>query len=246
MTGPDRPDPDAAHDDEPSHTDHEDRTRADDALLPDDGPVPMLLAASWDQAEAKLYPAVTTRPDLYQRVLTVVRLTVDRLRALGPSTGALLAAAEQGPALVSEVMSEAGLSAYELDLDLVARAALAMRHREVVAEQGARRRLRRVAQGHRSGQAWVVLEEKGDAEGDPFVPYTRLEVEVATGRALLVTTRADEDFRAVVHGVEQLRVDLETGWVEEPVGGPVATALHPSAAEREAHAASLRGQPTVA
>ena len=240
MTGPNRPEPDAAPE-EPGA-----RTGADDALLHDDGPVPMVLAASWDQAEAKLYPAVTTRPDLYQRVLTVVRLTVDRLQALGPSTGALLAAAEQGPALVSEVMSEAGLSAYELDLDLLAKAALAMRHREVAAEQGARRRMRRVAQGHRAGQAWVVLEEKGYAEGDPFVPYTRLEVEVATGRALLVTTRADEDFRAVVHGVEQLRVDLETGWVQEPEGGAVATALHPSAAAREAHAALLREQPTVA
>ena len=60
-----------------------DRPGGEDGLLSDDGPVPMQLAASWDQAEAKLYPAVTTRPDLYQRVLTVVRLTVDRLRALG-------------------------------------------------------------------------------------------------------------------------------------------------------------------
>ena len=220
--------------------------QADDALLHDDGPVPMVLAASWDQAEAKLYPAVTTRPDLYQRVLTVVRLTVDRLRALGPSTGALLAAAEQGPALVSEVMSEAGLSAYELDLDLLARAAMAMRHREVAAEQGARRRLRLVAQGRRAGAAWVVLEEKGYAQGDLFVPYTRLEVEVATGRALLITTRADEDFRTVLHGVEQLRLDLEAGSVEEPAGGAVATTFHPSAEAREAHVAVLREPPAGA
>ena len=223
----------------------QDRPGGEDALLPDDGPVPVQLAASWDQAEAKLYPAVTTRPDLYQRVLTVVRLTVDRLRALGPSTGALLAAAEQGPALVSEVMAEAGLSAYELDLDLLARAALAMRHREVTGEQAVRRRLRLVARAHRAGQAWVVLEERGDAEGDPFVPYTRLEVEVATGRALLVTTRADEDFRTVLHGVEPLRLDLATGGLEEPVGGPVATTLLPGAAQREAHVAALKGHPVV-
>ena len=217
-----------------------------DDLVPDDGPVPMQLAASWDQAEARLYPAVTTRPDLYQRVLTVVRLTVDRLRALGSSTGALLAAAEQGPALVSEVMSEAGLSAYELDLDLLARAALAMRHREVTAEQTVRRRLRLVAQAHRAGQQWVVLEERGHGEGDPFVPYTRLEVEVATGRALLVTTRADADFRTVLHGVEQLVLDLGTGVLDEPLDGPVATSSHPSALEREAHVVSLRRHPGVA
>ena len=224
----------------------DDRPGDEEALLPDDGPVPMQLAASWDQAEAKLYPAVTTRPDLYQRVLTVVRLTVDRLRALGPSTGALLAAAEQGPALVSEVMSEAGLSAYELDLDLLARAALAMRHREVAAEQAVRRRLRLVAQARRDGRAWVVLEERGYAEGDPFVPYTRLEVEVATGRALLVTTRADEDFRSVLHGVEHLQLDLATGGLDEPANGPVATTLLPDATGREAHVASLKSDPAGA
>lgn len=223
-----------------------DDTRDDEALLHDDGPVPMQLAASWDQAEAKLYPAVTTRPDLYQRVLTIVRLTVDRLRTLGASTGALLSAAEQGPALVTEVMGEAGLSAYELDLDLLARAALAMRHREVAAEQAARRRLRLVAKAHRAGLAWVVLEEKGYAEGDPFVPYTRLEVEVATGRALLVTTRADEDFRSVLHGVEELRLDLATGAVEEAEDAGAATVLHPGARDREAHVASVKGQPPIA
>lgn len=212
-------------------------------MLPDDGPVPLELASSWDQAEAKLYPAVTTRPDLYQRVLTVVRLTVERLRGLGPSTGALLAAAGQGPTVVAEVMAEAGLSAYELDLDLLARAALAMRHREVVGEQLARRRLRLLAEGHRAGRTWVVLEERGYAGGDPFVPYTRLEAEVGTGRALLVTTRADEDFRTVVHAVEELRVDLATGALDEPEGGSVASALLPDAADREAHVASLQGRP---
>ena len=219
--------------DRPAQEDHE-------ALLPDDGPVPMELAASWDQAEARLYPAVTTRPDLYQRVLTIVRLTVDRLRALGPSTGALLAAAEQGPGLVTEVMVEAGLSAYELDLDLLARAALAMRHREVAAQQLVRRRLRLVAQAHRAGQEWVVLEEKGFSEGDPFVPYTRLEVEVSTGRALVVTTRADEDFRTAVHAVEQLRLDLDTGSMEELTAGDVAPTLHATSGDREAHVASLK------
>ncbi len=230
MTGPaDRPAPDS----------HE-------ALLHDDGPVPMELAASWDQAEARLYPAVTTRPDLYQRVLTIVRLTVDRLRALGPSTGALLAAAEQGAGLVTEVMGEAGLSAYELDLDMLARAALAMRHREVAAQQVARRRLRSVAQAHRSGQEWVVLEERGFSEGDPFVPYTRLEVEVGTGRALVVTTRADEDFRAAVHAVEQLRLDLDTGSMEELEGGDVARTLHATAADREVYVASLKAASPLA
>lgn len=209
-------------------------------LLRDDDPVPMALSASWDQAEAKLYPAVTTRPDLYQRVVTIVARTVERLRGLGPSTGALLAAAERGPELVSDVMAENGLSAYELDLDLLARAALAMRHREVASEQAARRRLRLIAEGHRAGRRWVVVEEKGYSEGDPFMPYQRLEVHVATGRALLVTARGDDEYRTVVHGVEELRVDLATGGLGEAPEGHAAPVLHPSATARESDAATRK------
>lgn len=210
------------------------------ALLRDDDPVPMQLASSWEQAEARLYPAVTTRPDLYQRVLTIVARTVEQLRGLGPSTGALLAAAERGADLVSDVMVEQGLSAHELDLDLLARAALAMRHREVTAEQAARRRLRLVAEGHRQGRRWVVVEERGDSDGDPFMPYQRLEVEVGTGRALLVTARGDDEFRTVLHGVEELHVDLATGAFEEAAAGGAAPTSHPDRAEREAHVTALQ------
>jgi hypothetical protein len=236
MTGPH----DDPHDDPP-------QPEVDDlALLRDDEPVPLVLTSSWDQAEAKLYPAVTTRPDLYQRVLTIVARTVERLRGLGPSTGALLAAAERGPDLVAEVMAEHGLSASELDLDLLARAALAMRHREVSAEQAARRRLRRVAEARRAGHRWVVVEERGAREGDPFMPYQRLEVEVATGRALLVTARGDDEFREVLHAVEELQVDLATGAVDEPAGGSVAPSSHPGLAEREAHVEALKRGPEIA
>lgn len=210
------------------------------ALLRDDDPVPMMTSAFWDQAEGRLYPAVTTRPDLYQRVLTIVARTVDRLRGLGPSTGALLAAAERGPELVADVMAEHGLSAHELDLDLLARAALAMRHREVVAEQSARRRLRLVAEGQRTGVPWVVLEERGEYRGDPFMPYHRLEVEVATGRALLVTARGDDEFREVVHGVEELCLDLATGALLELLGDGVAPTSPASCEAREADVAARK------
>lgn len=214
------------------------------ALLRDDDSVPMQLASAWEQAEARLYPAVTTRPDLYQRVLTIVARTVEQLRGLGPSTGALLAASERGAELVSDVMVEHGLSAHELDLDLLARAALAMRHREVTAEQAARRRLRLVAEGRREGRRWVVVEERGDSEGDPFMPYQRLEVEVGTGRALLVTARGDDEFRTVLHGVEEIRLDLTTGALEEAAAAGVAPTSHPDRAQREAHVTALQAAPS--
>lgn len=207
----------------------------------DDPAVPLETAARWQQGEGRLYPAVTTRPDLYQRVVQLVRLTVDRLRGLGPSTGALLAASQRGPEFVAEVLAENGLSGYELDLELVAHAALAMRHREVAAEQAARGRLRLLAEGHRAGRSWVVLEERGVPAGDPFLPYTRLEAEVATGRALLVTASPDEEFRSVVHAVTPMRLDLDTGAVEDDADGPEAT-THATSTAREEHAAALREQ----
>ena len=206
----------------------------------DDNPVPMLTSAAWQQAEARLYPSVTARPDIYQRVVQIVRLTVDHLRQLGSSTSALLVAAQRGPDLVVDVLTETGMSAAELDLTLVAEAALAMRHREVVGEQAVARRLRTIANARHAGQKWVVVEEQGPSDGDPFVPYHRLEVEVATGRALLVTSTADESYTGVVHAVEPLHEDAVSGLVEESRQAGASATSHPSATARDAHAAASR------
>jgi hypothetical protein len=206
----------------------------------DDSPVPLLTSAAWQEAEARLYPAVTSRPDIYMRVVQIVRLTVERLRQLGPSTSALLLAAQRGPDLVVDVLIETGTSAAELDLSLVAEAALAMRHREVVGEQAAARRLRALANARHADQDWVVVEETGLAEGDPFQPYYRLEVEVLTGRALLVTATANERYDGVVHAVELLHVDLMTGSVQESREAGSASTSHPTPTARDAHAAALR------
>jgi hypothetical protein len=206
---------------------------------PRDASVPTLTAASWQQAEAQLYPAVTERPDLYQRIVLLVRGTVDRLREQGPSTSALLAAADRGAELVAEVVDDSGVSAAELDLDLVARAALAMRYREVRTEQSLLHRLRQIAEARRAGRPWVVTEEAGHPEGDPFLPYHRLEVEVDTGRALLVSATADDDFREVHHTVQVVQVDLDTGVVQEIQAGEPAASF-PDAAAREARAGAMR------
>jgi len=202
----------------------------------DDAPVPPLVAASWQRAETLAYSTVTERPDLYQQVVRLVRLTADHLRLLGPGTSALLSAEQRGPELVAEVAEDSGIPVWDLDLDVVAGAAMALRYREVRGEQAARERLRRVAEGRSAGRAVVVLEESGDPEGDPFLPYTRLDVEVATGRAVLVTTLPDDDFGGVVHGVRAVQVDLETGSVRPDPDRP-DVASYPDAAARDAAAA---------
>jgi hypothetical protein len=207
-----------------------------------DPPVPTMLSAAWEQAEARLYPTVTDRPDLYQRVILLVRATVERLRERGPSTGALLEAADQGDRLVLRAAEETGQQLAELDPALVAQAALAMRYREVRGEQTRLRRLRLLEEARAEGRDWVVLEEAGHSDGDPFVPYRRLEAEVATGRAVLVATAADDDFRAVQHTVRAAQVDLADGAVRE-ADPDRAPAVFADAAARERAVAAVKRSP---
>jgi hypothetical protein len=206
----------------------------------DDDPVPALVAAAWQRAETLAYSTVTERPDLYQEVVRLVRRTADHLRLLGPGTSTLLSAHDRGPELVAAVAEDSGIPAWDLDLGVVAGAALALRYREVRAEQAARRRLRRIEEGSAAGQAWVVLEEAGAREGDPFLPYERLEVEVATGRAILVTAEPDDDYRGCAHHVRRVRLDLGTGAVGADAEDPDAVAF--ADAEAREHAVDrLRG-----
>jgi len=206
----------------------------------DDDPVPALVAASWQRSETLAYSTVTERPDLYQEVVRLVRRTADHLRLLGPGTSALLSAHERGAELVAAVADDSGIPAWDLDLEVVAGAALALRYREVRAEQAARRRLRRIEEGSAAGRAWVVVEERGAPEGDPFLPYERLEVEVGTGRGLLVSTDPDDDYRRCVHLVRAVRLDLSTGAVAPDLHDPEAVP-YADAAAREAAVDRLRG-----
>ncbi len=207
----------------------------------DDAPVPPALAASWQQAETLAYSTVTERPDLYERAIRLVRRTADHLRLLGGGTGALLAAAERGPELLAAVAADSGISPGELDPDLLARAALALRYRELRGEQAALRRLHRLAEGRSAGQAWVVVEETGAAEGDPFLPYSRLEVEASSGRGVLATTIPDDEFRGVVHQVRAVRLELGTGAVQADPDAPDAVPCS-DARTRDEAARRLRGR----
>jgi len=127
----------------------------------------------------------------YEDIVRLVAGTANRLRDLGPSTSAFLDAARTISALVREVVEGCGLRADEMPLDLLGGAALALRHRELVSEQAAARRVDVLARARIKGVTWVVLEEAGDWVGDPCAPYRRLEADAATGRALLVTATPD-------------------------------------------------------
>lgn len=198
-----------------------------------DRPVDASLVASWHAAEADLFTLVLSSPALYEDVVTALGATVDDLRALGSSSADLLEASGTAEALARERLAATATARF-LKPDLVARAALAVRHREMVAEQASARRHALLTAARNEGRTWAVLEERGAPAGDVYAPYRRLEAHSGTGDAVLVTAGPDEEFRTCEHRVEVLRVELETGRLDEPPA-PVPTPFAcRSGAEREA------------
>ena len=70
--------------------------------LPVAAPVPPAVLRSWDQAEAKIFPLVMARPEVYERALGMIADLAARLRETCPDLPALLAAHERGADLVTE------------------------------------------------------------------------------------------------------------------------------------------------
>jgi len=166
--------------------------------------VPLAVLRSWDQAEAKIFPLVMARPEVYQRALRVVADLAARLRDTCPDLPALLAAHERGADLVTEPCPGVGP-------DLVAAAACAMRYREIVTMGAARRRLAALARARDQGLDWAVVEESGDPARAPFVPYQRVEAHVPSGRAVIISIEPDETLINAVHRLDAAQVDLDTG-----------------------------------
>ena len=76
--------------------------------LPVAAPVPPAVLRSWDQAEAKIFPLVMARPEVYERALGMIADLAARLRETCPDLPALLAAHERGADLVTEPSPGAG------------------------------------------------------------------------------------------------------------------------------------------
>jgi hypothetical protein len=165
--------------------------------------VPVAVLRSWDQAEAQLFPLVMARPDLYERALQAVGALAARLRETCPDVAALLAEHERGAELAGEVPG--------VRPELIAAAACATRYRELVTAGAAQRRLAALARARDAGLAWAVVEENGDEARAPYVPYQRVEVQVATGRAVIVSVEPDETLSRAVHRLDAGELDLNTG-----------------------------------
>ena len=144
--------------------------------------VPAAVLRSWDQAEAKVFPLVMARPDVYERALRMIADLAARLRGTCPDVPALLAAHEQGADLVTE--PPAGIAP-----ELVAAAACAMRYREIVTTGAAQRRLAALARARDRGLEWTVVEENGDPARAPSPTSASRPMSAAGGRSSSPSSR---------------------------------------------------------
>jgi hypothetical protein len=175
---------------------------------PPTGPqVPREVLRSWDQAEAKIFPLVMARPEVYERALQMIADLAARLRETCPDLPALLAAHERGADLVTEPRPGVGP-------ELVAAAACAMRYREILTAGAAQGRLAALARARDQGLDWTVVEENGDPARAPYLPYQRVEAHVPSGRAVIVSIEPDETLVRAVHRLDAAEVDLDTGGLQ--------------------------------
>ena len=185
--------------------------------------VPLAVLRSWDQAEARLFPLVMARPEAYQQAVSLISELAGRLRETCPDLATLIAAHQRGGDLATSEL--AGGRDIGIQPELIAAAACAMRYRELVASRAAQGRLAALARAREQGLTWVVVEETGSADRAPYVPYQRVEAEVSTGRAVVVSIEPDETLSRAVHRLDEGRIDPVTGAVE--VGETIGSYLDP-------------------
>ena len=195
--------------------------------------VPPSVLRSWDEAEARLFPLVMAQPELYQQALGMIRQVIARLRETCPDLPALLAAHERGGDLVADLDDDTANAVSGIRPALIASAACAMRYREIVALMAAQGRLAALARARAQGLSWAVLEESGQADRAPYVPYQRVEAEVRSGRAVVVSIGPDETLSRAVYRLEEGQVDVTSGALR--IGDQIGSYLDPGEFEAALH-----------
>ena len=165
------------------------------------------LVRRWREDEARLYPVVMVRPDLYERAGLLVRALTDELRA-HTTVEALAGAFPHASRTLDGLLARTGMAAEDLDLGLVTGAAFGMRHREILGALERRRGLALIAEARDRGDRWVVLHETGTPER---TGYRRLEMHLASGEAVHLFVDPDPATGRPEYGLQRLRLDPGSG-----------------------------------
>jgi hypothetical protein len=190
----------------------------------------------WRDAENKLYPVVTVRPELYEAAIGFVRSLADHLGSVPDLDALVTSHLASTPAADLEAAGiERGAIPPELEIEMLRDAAYQVRARELTqraSQEGARLAIDRA---RRSGERTATLYAHGDHELHP--PYRRVEMSLTTGFAVSVSTEYNPDTLMPLFVVEAFQLDPDTGEGAEPVA-PRAEYTDPDA--WRAAAADLR------
>jgi hypothetical protein len=88
-----------------------------------------------------------------------------------------------------------------------------------------------VARAREQGLRWAVVAENGDESRLPYVPYQRVEADVGSGRAVIVSAGPDETLARAAYRLEAGELDLATGQLR--IGDEIGSYSDPAAAARE-------------
>jgi hypothetical protein len=192
------------------------------------GDLPRQVLGEWQAAEERLYPVVMVRPDLYQRSVELVRAVADELRSCTDVAGLVRAWADAAD-IVYRASSVALLPLADLDHGLVAGAAFMVRYRELAWPAAREDRINRVREAAERGDAWVKVDETGSKETAGMMPWSWVEMHVATGAGLRQTIEADPATGAPRYRLGVVWLDRETG---DPLPGPDEISVEESFADR--------------
>ena len=164
----------------------------------------------WRLGEERLYPVATVRPDLYEVVIGLVRSLADHLQSV-PDLDALVVTYRT--AVRDAELADAGVAVAdvppEVDLDLVRDAAYQLRARELSQRAATERTETAIRRARAAGEPTVTIWTEGEQELWP--PYRRVEMSLASGRAVAVSTAVDPETMTPRFALEALELDPETG-----------------------------------
>lgn len=164
----------------------------------------------WRLGEERLYPVATVRPDLYEAVIGIVRSLVDHLQSV-PDVDALVVTYRTAGR--DAELADAGVAVAdippEVDRDLVRDAAYQVRSRELRQRAATERTETAIRRAKAAGEPTVTIWSEGQQEMWP--PYRRVEMSLASGRAVAVSTTMDAETMTPRFALEGLELDPETG-----------------------------------
>jgi hypothetical protein len=170
----------------------------------------------WREAENRLYPVVTVRPELYEAAIGVVRSLADHLGGV-PDQDALVTSYLASTASADLAAAEIERTAIppELEIDVVRDAAYQIRARELTQRAQADGTALAIQRAKKSGDATAILWAHGVDELVP--PYRHVEMSLATGFAVSISTEYDPDTLGPLYVLECFQLDPDTGASAETI-----------------------------